>query len=221
MNAENAAVESKHWASWELLDLADRQLLDVNNWLAGFVLASKQMQMTTMTDIMERLQDKKDQAVQEIANSSLPQNHLPLLPAIDLRSMRASVQMQMVRFRSFNGVSSLKDDQISDQVQMSEVAWWAIDVEKGDQFAVHETTPFDEKEELARQGRLCAVVSEAIAIGVHTDTLRYHGIYAIGSRYRGDRILHVMANLGGPNLVASPINLSQQGVGTASCLKRV
>ncbi|MFA6410787.1 MAG: DUF5701 family protein [Candidatus Buchananbacteria bacterium] len=212
----------KVYTAEELLVIANEQIERLRNRLTKLE-ESTEIEPQQANAILALLTTKRDEAIGKVANVPIISYHLPLLAAINMGNLNASIQMSMVVHGKKTGTNYLDDGKITDEVDLPKgVAWWAIDVEDGEQFLTDETSPQDEEAIIAEQGRLCAVATEAIALGVHTNVLSWHNIDALGSRFRdAGRVPSLCRNNSGWEMDWRGRGVASAKWGSASCRSRV
>ncbi|MFA6215498.1 MAG: hypothetical protein WC768_02945 [Patescibacteria group bacterium] len=166
--------------------VADKQIARLRERLGELVARGKVAQ-EQVDAIIACLKSKREAAVDAVMAASIPDGHLPLLAVVSKESLAVSIQMPMVKHGDEIGVSHLTDDNFTDGIgSRKDIAWWAIDVENGKQFCDGKTSSKDDEAIITQQGRICCVVAEAIALGIHDNVLEHHNVLAPGSRYNNE-----------------------------------
>ena len=212
----------KVYTAEELLVIANEQIARLKERLAKLVESGKVTQ-EQVDAIVTCLESKREVAIAKVADVPIIGTHLPLLAAISKKHLTCSIQMKMVQLGEKTGINYLDDGEITDEVDLPKgVVWWAIDVEDGEQFLTDETAPQDEEAIIAEQGRLCCVVTEAIALGIHANVLERHNVDAPGSQFLGaDGVPVLYLVVDGPKLSCNDVVYASAEWGSASCSSRV
>lgn len=169
--------------------------------------------------IINCLKSKLPFAIARIKNKPIAKSNLPLLAVINSRYLKINIQICLLG----GGANKIEEEVINLMEMPNDCAWWCIDVEDGSQFTENETAPEVEMEIIKDQGRKPIVCQEAIALGIQTKALDYHGIDAPASSIRDSEfIVSLSKDLGKPTLVLTDSqNDNGDEFGTASIIYRV
>ena len=181
--------------------------------------------------ILTFFQSKKDEAIAkmlEVWMKKYPDETLRSLatrgiylsiPVIRRNHMDIHALMQMVRCGDRVGYTHAKSNEMNDTLIVPDDPYYALDVEDGR--AILGKPSMGAEGIINGQRRSCSIVDELIAIGMLTEALFHHYMYATGSYYGLDSVLSLSLSHDKPKLDWRDRGLSNDSFGTPSCGGRI
>ncbi len=139
----------------------------------------------TIIRIFECLNQKRCEAISQIACQPIAAGNFPIIPVINITSVGLEDQMKILGGQNIIIAKKIHEDM---GLFKGFPSWWIIDVENGRQFRKTSPSPRTEVSEIKKQQRLCLLTPEIIALGVFTDTLKSHSLCAGDSKYAGENL---------------------------------
>jgi len=185
-------------------------------------------QITTLKErnvpeqILGVFRNNKDKVLNHAESTPVAEGNLALAPVITplyLGYHGYHGLASLVRYKDKQGYVYIDPRQITDIEKVSSVLYYMFDIEDGT--AMRGKNLEDSGKLIVKQGRLHAVTTEVLSIGVHIDVLSRHYVHAVGSRYGSDGTPGLYLDDDGPRLDWGYLAGAGDRWGAASCGSRL
>lgn len=167
-------------------------------------------------NVLDELRQVAESAIKKAVTMVFKEGRIPVLAVIPKNIISISDQMKMVRNGEEVGSNYLYET--TDVIQTLAEPYYIFDVEDG--VGVLGKSVFDCEEIVVNQGRRFMTDVEVISLGIHTNVLSKHYVYAGGSRYKSFLAPHLyLSDDDKPSLNYVHLSNGFDRWGSASCSK--
>jgi len=167
--------------------------------------------------IVELLTRQKSAVLSKASEMTFEDGHIPFIPVIP-RSYRSLYDLiAMVINKNKQGHCYLSPTVITDLIKTPDDPYYIYNIENGEDLLGK--SPENAEKILKEQSRSPLTVAEVMALATHTDVLKEHNVWILGSRYKvlGGVPYVFLDNDDQPRLTWGYIDESNSRSGTASC----
>ena len=181
------------------------------------------IQLATLKDrgcpgtILEAFQEQKGDVIANASGMNIPEGNIAFLPVIPKFYGSSRFQMPMVKNGDQVGYTYLDPNGISDVVYTPNAPYFIFNVEDGQSMRGKASQDADRL--IKKQNRRGLTDVEVVALGIHTDVLRNHFVFAIGSRYESGGVVFLWLCSDEPGLRWVSLGYADFDRGAASCGK--
>lgn len=174
--------------------------------------------------IISELRSKQKCAIKRAIKIPIKNDHLPLLPIIPRAILNEALQMNILRGREDGSAFMFRSlERIDDVFEIPPRCYWSVDVDDGKEHFRYLRSPGESVMRLMEKRRFGQTAAEVIALGVHTDVLSEHNLYALYSRDGNGDVPKLISSYPDnvPILTSTSISMGNTDCGSPSCADRV
>lgn len=138
--------------------------------------------------LIEAFGYRRDKVIDKALEMKMGKKNIPFLPVIILEDMGIHALMQMVEYGDGTGIAELNPCTIKnvDTLKKRQSSYFIFDVEDG---LATLGKPENEMEEfIKKQNRFCLTCADIVSLGIYTNVLHDHSVYAAGSRHYSEEV---------------------------------
>ena len=200
-----ARAVAERLAEKELGELFDRQLKRLRD-------------LDCPRAIIEIFQGKKKKVISMAMQVNTYEGNIAFLPVVPVRYLGIYALAGMMRKGSEIGFTTLNPNLLADYENLADNLYYILNVEDG--AAPLGKSSNDAEEIIKGQGHRCLNAAEVIAVGIHTDVLASHSMFAVNSIYNREYII-VLSNSPLPMLDFVGKGVISENYGTPSCWHQI
>lgn len=156
--------------------------------------------------LIEAFGFRRAKVIDKALEMKMGEKNIPFLPVIILEDMGIHALMQMVKYGDKTGVAELNPCAIKnvDTIEKRLSSYFIFDVEDGQDTI---GKPENEMENfIKKQNRFCLTCADIVSLGIYTNVLHDHSVYAAGSRHYSEEVPGLTLEYNRP-IIKSTLNL--------------